>query len=543
MLKEFNTRILVVDDEESIRDSFKEILCPDRKREESLNELNAAMSDLLGGEADVSARKSPEVIEFQLDEAPSGKAALELVERACAAELPYAVIFVDMRMPGWDGLETATRIRQLDSRAEIVFVTAYSDHSIEEIVKRAGNNVTYHCKPFSVEEIQQIATKSVYEWNKSRNLEDLITVISEIRAKHWHLDQLLENILSQVSEILGCQSALLAIRRNDHYDILVATGMLANPDIAGKYLERVPQQPDNQLYELGDMLFFKLEAYGIITLFERSGVVHRERIYLVRLFLEQAAATIRNIDLQEELLRKEKLSAVGQAISMLSHDQKNYLGAISGLAGIALNENSPSVIKDYLEQISQASQTCLKMIADVLDFTRGKAVEKQPLNRDRLLAEITAISEEIFDKHNIRVQVQVDPDLTIHGDFSKICRIISNLLRNAAESLTENCCSSPKIALKMKNVANGVGIEVSDNGPGIPESMRECLFDAFTTYGKSDGTGLGLAIVKQFAEAHGGDVEVESSPSGVCFTVFFPMDTISKDHRQSKEPPEPQFPQ
>ena len=96
------------------------------------------------------------------------------MRRAVEQGRPYAVIFLDMRMPGMNGLETAIEIRKHDVKAEIVFITAYSDCTIEEIVEQAGQNVGYHCKPYASEEIIQIATKAVTDYNKLRNLEKLI---------------------------------------------------------------------------------------------------------------------------------------------------------------------------------------------------------------------------------------------------------------------------------------------------------------------------------------------------------------------------------
>ncbi len=164
----FNTRILVIDDEETIRDSFREILLP-RKR--SIQALEAASAGLFDDDDNIissSISRSSSLFDFELEETANGQDALVLVQKALAEDRPFAAIFVDMRMPGWDGLKTVQHIRKFDERAEIIFVTAYSDYSIDDVVEKAGSNVSYHCKPFSVEEIRQIATKAVYEWNKAR---------------------------------------------------------------------------------------------------------------------------------------------------------------------------------------------------------------------------------------------------------------------------------------------------------------------------------------------------------------------------------------
>ncbi|MFA6101489.1 MAG: ATP-binding protein [Victivallaceae bacterium] len=525
MLKEFNSRLLVIDDEESVRDSFREILCPVRENNLQLSELADAAADFFEiSEAGNKAARGPEIIKYSMDEAASGKDALELVKKACKENRPYAAIFVDMRMPEWDGLETVSQIRKVDKRVEVVFVTAYSDHSIEEIVQRAGTNVTYHCKPFSVEEIQQIATKSVYEWNKSRNLEDLITIISDIRACHCQLDSLLQNILGQVAEILGCNSALLAVKHDKQYEIVVAIGAFINSDSAAKYLKSIPDQMEESLYESEDMLYFKLENYDIVTLFERRNItLHRERIYLVQLFLEQAAAAIRNINLQQELVRKEKLSALGMSISMLSHDLRNYIGNIVSLADLAISEETLNpTLAGYLTLIKQSGQDGMEMMNDMLDFVRNKEVVKSEIKMEDLIVEVKRICQEFLDENKVKVKICATDGAIMMGDCSKLCRIICNLMKNAVEAF-ENCSNpNPEVTLNINTDCSPNVIQIRDNGPGIPKQLMDKLFEPFISSGKAGGTGLGLAIVKQFVEAHKGKIEVESADSGTCFTISIP---------------------
>ncbi|MFA7229762.1 MAG: hybrid sensor histidine kinase/response regulator [Victivallaceae bacterium] len=523
MFKTFNSRILVIDDEETIRDSFREILCPVRSARPGLEELATATAELFGS-SNVKP-STPEILKFNMDEAATGKVGYEMVKKACADNNPYAAIFVDMRMPGWDGLETVIQIRAIDNRSEIIFVTAYSDHSIQDIVAKAGANVCYYCKPFSVEEILQIATKSVYEWNKASNLEGLIAVISQIRAQHWQLDKLLCNILSQVSEILGCNSGLLAVKSPSKYDIITASGVLKDPEVAKKYLDSIPVKLEGQIYESEDMLYFALEEYGIVTLFDRRNVtLHSERIYLVRLFLEQAAAALKNMDLQEALVRQEKLSAVGQAMSMLSHDLRNSIGGVISLCELAEQDmNDKNSLLEDLNMISTAAQNALEMVTDVLDFTRNREVEKTTLHSEELLGTIKKAAKGLLEDHKVSLEIDAPPDFSFSGDSSKMFRVLLNLIRNAAEAMRDAKTVNPKINVSLSQNSHQVVIKVKDNGPGIPEPIRGSLFMAFTTCGKAEGTGLGLAIAKQFVEAHGGSIGVETSNSGTEFTIILPV--------------------
>jgi len=524
MFNQFNARVLVIDDEETVRDGFRDILCPKKESDNSLESLSQAAARLFGTNVpELPKNGGPGVIVFELDEASTGKDGFALVRKACEEKRPYAAIFVDMRMPGWDGLETVMQIRTVDKRAEIIFVTAYSDYSIEEIVNRAGANVSYYCKPFSVEEIEQIATKLVYEWNKTSNLEDLITVISQVRGQQWEIDALLQNILGQVSEILGSNSALLAIRKGHGYNIIAAIGVLSDENTADKYLAQLPDNFKGPTFESQDMLYFTLEEYGIITLFDRRDTtIHSERIYLVRLFLEQAAAAIRNISLQEALMRSEKLSAVGQAISMLSHDLRNTIGTIvPGVDFILREPDNRQRMMTLLPLLKSAAADSMKMVTDVLDFIRNRDVEKTEVDLCDLLAEVKNNAAELVDQQHIALKIECPDGVEIKGDRTKLLRILNNLVRNAAEALIGR--PQPEIRLEILSLGDEIQITVSDNGPGIPPEVMDRLFTPFVTVGKEHGTGLGLPIVKQFVDAHGGKIVVNSSSRGTAFVMTLPV--------------------
>src|ERR1019366_4118248 len=184
--------------EEMVRDNIAEILMP-KKYHPELENLNRAASILFDTPKPLLAPRNNNIPNFTVDKAANGMEGVDLVKSALAAKRPYAVIFLDMRMPGWDGLETAIQIRKYDSKAEIIFVTAFSDKSIGDIVAKAGQNVGYHCKPYASEEIIQLATKAVTDYNKLRNLEQLIELISSISLNEKQLQSLLHNILDQLA--------------------------------------------------------------------------------------------------------------------------------------------------------------------------------------------------------------------------------------------------------------------------------------------------------------------------------------------------------
>jgi signal transduction histidine kinase len=106
-------------------------------------------------------------------------------------------------------------------------------------------------------------------------------------------------------------------------------------------------------------------------------------------------------------------------------------------------------------------------------------------------------------------------------DFRKLERAFYNLLQNACEAAP---APSGKIHVRVQGMDDHVEISVTDNGPGIPESIREDIFQPFVTYGKEEGTGLGLAVVQKIVRDHGGEVKVETTgKSGTTFKLILPL--------------------
>ncbi|GAA0277146.1 putative bifunctional diguanylate cyclase/phosphodiesterase [Pseudomonas rhodesiae] len=158
-----NRRILIVDDTASIHEDFRKILCADTHAEPSLDSLEET---LFGTPA------APRQV-FELDSAYQGQEALALVSQALAANAPYAMVFIDMRMPpGWDGLQTIEQLWNVDPNLQIALCTAYSDYSFEAIEARLKYNdqLLILKKPFDHLEIRQMASALTWKWQLAQDV-------------------------------------------------------------------------------------------------------------------------------------------------------------------------------------------------------------------------------------------------------------------------------------------------------------------------------------------------------------------------------------
>lgn len=183
---ELNRRLLIVDDQNDLRDQMAQVLL-NSGRPNKTSRLVRGMRARLMGIAEEPETDNELTPNYDIDTAGQGEEAYDMVKAAIENNAPYAVMFVDMRMPpGWDGLKTAQKIRQLDSKIEIVIMTAYADHSQEDLTREIGKpeKLLYIKKPFQSEEICQLALSLCAKWNSQ--------ALEQIRRQQ--LDKLIMNL-------------------------------------------------------------------------------------------------------------------------------------------------------------------------------------------------------------------------------------------------------------------------------------------------------------------------------------------------------------
>ncbi len=517
-----NARVLIIDDEEMVRDNIEEILIPQGKHQ------NRKVDDALDLLFEEEKKKESKVVEndqfpdFRVDKAHNGQLGLEKVIKAVEEGDPYAVLFLDMRMPGWDGLETAKRIRKVDGKVEIIIVTAYSDHSIDQIVKEAGRNVGYHVKPYNAEEILQLATKAVNDYNKLRNLEDLIATTGKITIGENQLNSLLQNIFDQLARYIGTENAVMGmLNEEDDLDLLFQVGNFEESLNAEALLKmiRTARHNDESIIQDQNVVLALLQEYPVFALLRPNETLKTEKIYLLQLFIQNATHAIQNAHLQEELLRKEKLSAAGNALGMLMHDLRTPIKNIPQLTSLLREDGANPELLDLLDQSSKQASEILE---DFLDFVRETPIKKEKVLLDEIIQEALKLTNDRRDLSAIKIELMSTEQVYLKGDHSKIKRLIMNILSNAGDALLDHKTPKPSINIECRNDGNFHRIRIRDNGPGIPTNVLDNLFQPFTTEGKSEGTGLGLTIVKQYVDAHGGNIHAFND-NGAIFEIRLPL--------------------
>ena len=284
-----------------------------------------------------------------------------------------------------------------------------------------------------------------------------------------------------------------------------------------------------------------------ISCYEVPGFFKRKEMEEdLRALNEQLKLKVKQLlDAQEELVRKEKLSILGQLSGSVGHELRNPLSAINNAVYFlkTVMPDCRDAVKDYLEIIKNEVDTANRIISDLLDFSRTKLPQAAGITAGELLVRSL---EKCCIPEGISVTRDIPDDLPrVFVDLFQMGQIFQNLITNAVQAMPEG--GSLRIAARRVSSSefqvlssdlkpetsnltpdgDFIEISVSDTGEGIsPENMKKLFQPLFTT--KAKGIGLGLVVCKKLVEANRGRIEVESElGKGTTFRVCLPT-AVSK---------------
>ena len=226
---------------------------------------------------------------------------------------------------------------------------------------------------------------------------------------------------------------------------------------------------------------------------------------------------------QQDLLHAERLATIGRMASTISHDLRHPLTTILAYAEYQ-SEGSlgASQRKVLYEEIRASVSRMAELISSLLEFSKGQ--EALRLNHGSVAQALERTISSIRLRPEFKgVEITFVRDGPVNGwfDFKKLDRAFYNLVQNACEAVPPQ---EGKVQIAVREIANRVEVSITDNGPGIPDFMREEIFHPFVTYGKDGGTGLGLAVVQKIGRDHGGEVKIEATgKSGTTFKLILPI--------------------
>ncbi|AQT10208.1 MULTISPECIES: ATP-binding protein [Pseudomonas] len=456
-----NRRILLIDDTPSIHEDFRKILTPPEADDNGLDDLEA---QLFGATA--KPRQQP----FELDSAYGGEEGLAMVCQAQERQRPYALAFVDMRMPqGWDGAQTIERLWQQDPRLQVVVCTAYSDYSWEELLERlqGHHRLLILKKPFDNIEVQQMANTLTSKWE--------MTARALLQMHH------LEHLVQQRTEDLRQAGAALQLEIDER------------------------KQLENQLVQSE-----KLASLGQLA----AGVAHEinNPIGFVSSNLGSLAGYLQQLD--------QMLSAYRQAEEAIAAPElRKHLQSLRESIDLDfLQQDIPVLIRESKEGIGRVAQ----IVKDLKNFSRVDSDQQWQLAslQQGIDSTLNIVANELKYKADLVTDYQPLPEIECLP--SQLNQVVMNLVVNAAQAI-----GPERGTITLRNGVDGerVWLEVSDSGCGIDQEHLAKIFDPFfTTKPVGQGTGLGLSLSYGIVKKHGGQISVQSQPGvGSTFRVELPI--------------------
>ncbi len=543
-----NKRVLLVDDNPSIHEDYQKILSPDRPDSRTRSSRNFLF--------DQHDSASEEEVSFSLTSCFQSEEAVEAVRESLRMEMPFAMAFVDSRMPpGEDGPEAIEQIWKLDPDIQIVFCTAFSDYAFDDLREKFGitDSLIILKKPFEVIEVQQLAISQVRKWN-------MLAQIRESERRNLFLKQYLKNIVDFMPSILiGVNQQGRITHWNKQAEI--ETGVNAEKALQQLFCDVFPELSDvapdveKTIQTKTQRQISRLPCqFGNLTKY-KNVVIYPHHLNGIP---DSAIVIINDVtDLwvkELQLQQARKMETIGNLTSGLAHDFNNYLGAISGSVELIQMQVKNHTLTD--EELSENLDCCMGavdrsvgMIQKLMSLSRKETPQCASVDLKTLLTQGLRPIERTLPKE-VSLELKL-PEKAAHifVDAKQIEQVMMNLCVNAAHSMTmmreegEPRGGVVKVHLKAftadsffcdlhPNALPGDYwmVQVIDTGVGISkETQSEMFTPFFTTKEKGSGTGLGLSMVYNIIQVHRGFIDVYSQRGqGTVFNVFLPVSKVAE---------------
>jgi len=228
-------------------------------------------------------------------------------------------------------------------------------------------------------------------------------------------------------------------------------------------------------------------------------------------------------EIQQALLQSEKLAAMGRLTSQIAHELNNPIYGIMNTLELLKTEIPPESKRRRILELSLSEiQRLSEMLRNMLSFSKPEEEKRRPVKIDELIEGILLVMEKQMKESNIQVEASFDSDIPeVMASTNQMRQVMLNILKNAKEAMPKG----GTLTVRTTREGNKVLIHIQDTGIGIPEEIRDKIFEAFfTTKQKVKGVGLGLSVCYGIIKDHGGEIKVESEEGkGTTFTLSLPV--------------------
>ena len=469
-----NRRVLIIDDNHAIHEDFHKILASGPNNRGAVDVAAAALFD--------DPQPVATSVGFEVDSAMQGKEGLERVQQAMKEGRPYAMAFVDGRMPpGWDGVETITRIWEVYPDLQVVMCTAYSDYSWDDMLAKIGQSdrLVILKKPFDTVEALQLANALTAKWEL-------------LQQAQSHVHELEARVSERTKEIESAHAKLQAeVEERNKMEIQLRHAQ--KMESIGQLAAGIAHEINTPTQYIGDNNRFVRDAFN---------------------------------DLAPLLGAQTRLLAAAQAGPVPPALLAEVVAAAKAADVDYLTEEVPKALGQALDGVERVS----KIVRAMKEFSHPGSAEKARVDLNHAIeSTITVASNEW--KYVAELVTEFDPALPqvfcLPGEFNQVVlNIIVNASHAIADAVGDGGKGKGRLAVTTRCDGDWAEVRIQDSGTGIPEKARAKVFDPFfTTKGVGKGTGQGLAIAHSvIVDKHGGTITFETEVGqGTTFIIRIPI--------------------
>lgn len=515
---------------------------------------------------------------FEVESAKDGEIALEM-----ARSLRPDLILMDVQMPKVDGFEVTRQLREdpATARIPVIFVTAAAREPTDVAHGLNLGADDYMRKPYDYHELLARARSKMRArqledrlQRRSEELEALVRIGGELNQRVG-IENLADLILQIARQEFGAAFAELVLfdplgepilvcdtqqgmgnpadahaRLSDPHSLLALVYQSGEPILLPDDEERSEVLGKLRQHALSSVMVAPLRHHGKLLGTLGVGVdgdrlLTESDLRMLRSIGEQAALAVRNAQLyaelqgyaqtledkveqrsreleaaQAELIRAEKLAALGRMAAGIAHEVNNPLQPILNCLEVAIedSENGDQLDTEVLRVAEQEVQRIKSIVSRLLDFARPSTSDQSSIEPQGLISEVLLLTSKQLERHGIRVTSRLTNTPVVSGNSTQLKQVMLNLVLNAMEAMADG----GDLLIDLYPEHDGVMIRVQDSGVGMDRETVAQIFDPFYST-KREGTGLGLAVTYGIIEGHGGSIQVDSQPGqGTTFTIWLP---------------------
>jgi len=452
------------------------------------------------------------------------------------------IVITDIKMPGMDGLQVLRAIKEINAETEVIIITGHGD------IDSAIEALQYGASDFINKPVRDAALNIALQRAKER-----LSIRQQLKDYTVDLEQRVEIATRELRRQANFQAKL--IRSSN--DGIVATDrdlriVIYNPGAEGifgypaeKVINRMrldallPSELSSPLQEaMEGRLAQKEFPWQEVRIFSESG--EQIPVRYSDTILQENGRNMGSVaffqDLREikrlerELIKSERLAAIGQTVAGLAHGLKNILHGLKGgryLVDLGIKKDDTDKLTRGWDMVRRNIDRTSELVMDLLSYSKEREPEPEDCDPNEIAAEVCDLLEERARENGVAIDRELDPAIgRVFMDPRTVHTSLLNLMTNALDACLFDEDTSKQWRVKVKTAResdDAIRFEVTDNGSGMTPEVRDKLFSSFFSTKGHRGTGLGLMVTRKLLEEHGGSISVDSSPGkGTTFTIRMP---------------------